>query len=331
MMILTIVATLAAAVFCGVASAAQVGMRGTSFTIDDKSVFLLGCSYYGGLGASDDAIRKDLDDLKKLGFNWIRVWATWTGFGSDISAVDRATGDPRQPYLDRLKWVIDQCNERHMIVDVTLSRGDGGIAPQRPHQRAVETLATELKSRPNWYIDLANEHNIRDKRFASFDDLAKLRDLVKKIDPARLVTASHAGGDLTRDELEKYISIVRVDFLSVHRPREADSPKQTAAHTQDVLAWMKVLNHQLPLHYDEPFRRGYGRWQPSAEDFLADLRAARESGAAGWCFHNGDTRGAKESRPRRSFDLRDGRLMDQLDEQEKLFLSALPGRMAAEK
>ena len=39
-------------------------------------------------------------------------------------------------------------------------------------------------------------------------------------------------------------------------------------------------------------------------------------GAAGWCFHNGSGRTTADNRPRRSFDLREKRLVDQLDSEE---------------
>jgi len=83
---------------------------------------------------------------------------------------------------------------------------------------------------------------------------------------------------------------------------------------------MEELGRSVPVHYQEPFRRGYAKWQPAAEDFAADLKAARAGGAAGWCFHNGGTRGEKDGRPRRSFDLRDGSLFDQLDTEERKFV-----------
>src|SRR5262249_53597100 len=50
-------------------------------------------------------------------------------------------------------------------------------------------------------------------------------------------------------------------------------------------------------------------------------KGALAGGAAGWCWHNGDGRAAKDGRPRRSFDLREKRLFEQLDEEEG---SALP-------
>ena len=86
---------------------------------------------------------------------------------------------------------------------------------------------------------------------------------------------------------------------------------------------MREIGRVVPLHYQEPFRRGYGKWPPKAEDFLVDLKGAHESGAAGWCFHNGSDRDAKDGGRRRSFDLREKRLFDQLDEEELNFLESL--------
>jgi hypothetical protein len=40
-------------------------------------------------------------------------------------------------------------------------------------------------------------------------------------------------------------------------------------------------------------------------------------------LHNGATRTKPDGRPRRSFDLSDGRLFDQLDREEKKFLEAV--------
>jgi hypothetical protein len=56
------------------------------------------------------------------------------------------------------------------------------------------------------------------------------------------------------------------------------------------------------------------------DDFLTDLKGAQAGGAAGWCFHNGGQRGAPDERPRRSFDLSEQRLIDQLDDVERAVL-----------
>ncbi|MHB8520334.1 MAG: hypothetical protein ACYDH9_06215 [Limisphaerales bacterium] len=69
------------------ASPTRLGIRDGEFTLNGKPTVLLGFSYYGARGAREDAVRRDLDDAQRLGFNWLRVWATWNAFGEDISAV----------------------------------------------------------------------------------------------------------------------------------------------------------------------------------------------------------------------------------------------------
>ena len=300
-----------------------LAVNGTHFAVNGRPCFLLGVSYYGGLGASEGFVRKDLDDAQRYGFNWLRVWATWAGFGSDVSAVG-VDGRPREPSLGKLKWLVTECDRRGMVLDITLNRGKesrsgpagGWVADLASHQRAVETLVTALKPQRNWYLDMANEHDVRDARYVPAAELKVLRELVRRLDPARLVTASFGGHDLDEQELRESLDDVRLDFLTPHRPRTAESPRQTEAQTRALLAAMDRLGHRAPVHYQEPFRRGYGAWQPAAEDFLTDLRGAIAGGAAGWCFHNGSQNGAPASKPRRSFDLRDKRLFDQVDSEE---------------
>jgi hypothetical protein len=307
--------------------------RDSKFLLDDRPVFLLGCSYYAALGGDEKTWRADLDDMQKAGINWIRVWATWAAFGRDVSAVDEQTGQSRQPYMDKLKSLVAECDRRGMVVDVTLSRGNGVTGADRlatieSHQRAVESLIASLKPWRNWYLDLSNERNIQDKRFTSFDDLARLRARVRELDPNRLVTASH-GGDLSDDEVQKYVRKVGVDFLAPHRPRDKNSPGHTDATTRRLLAKMKELGRVVPIHYQEPFRRGYGGFSPDVKDFVTDLRGAVSGGAAGWCFHNGSTRDAGDGHPRRSFDLSTRRLFDQLDKVEKIAIDAFKDTLVA--
>jgi hypothetical protein len=290
--------------------------QGTDFIVDKKPTFLLGASYYAGLGASDEFVDKDLQELKELGFNWIRVWATWSGFKNNVSAVNNE-GNAREPYLSNLKKLCEKASKLDMIVDVTLSRGNGVIGSQEAHINAITLITNELKPYRNVYIDIANERNIQDNRHVTFEELSVLRDKIKEIDPSRLVTASQ-GGDISADELEKYLKIVKVDFITPHRPRYEETPQETIEKTNEYLKLMQGMGIVVPLHYQEPFRRGYDSWNPTAKEFLTDLKNAKENGAAGWCFHNGGTRYNEDERPRRSFDMRpeEGRLFDQLDEEE---------------
>lgn len=304
-----------------------LGLQGTRFTVNDQPRFLLGASYYAGLGATPEFLRQDLDDLGRHGFNWIRVWATWAAFTNDVSAVD-GSGHAREPFLGRLRDLVAECDRRSLIVDVSLSRGNGVTGPARlgdleRHRRAVETLVTALRPYRNWYLDLANERSIRDVRYVSFEELRALRDAAKALDPGRLITASHAGGDLEREDVRQYLVDAGLDFLAPHRPRQPGSAGQTERHTRELLAWMRELGREAPVHYQEPFRRGYGGWQPAAADFNTDLGGARKGGAAGWCWHNGDFRNRPDGEPRHSFDLRTRRLFDQLDAEEQAFLQSL--------
>jgi len=306
-----------------------LGIAGEQFTLNATPTFLLGFSYYGALGAPEEFIRRDLDDFQRHHFNWLRVWATWTSFEKDVSAVD-AEGQPRQPFLAKLRWLIAECDRRGLVVDVTLTRGKAAsgsaVAGRLPnfaaHERAVQTLVEVLGAHRNWYLDLANEHDVRDDRYVPASELKTLREQVRSLDPGRLVTASCGGHDLGPEDIRELLVSVGVDFLAPHRPRNAQSPAETKAKTLSCLAAMKAAGRVAPIHYQEPFRRGYTSWEPNAADFLTDLRGAVAGGAAGWCFHNGSQRDRPQGQPRRSFYLQDARLFEQLDSEERKFVEA---------
>lgn len=297
----------------------RLGIDGERFTLDGQPAFLLGISYYGGLGAGIETLRKDLDALKSHGFNWIRLWATWSYAGHDVSAVD-VQGRPREPYMSRLKTLVVECDRRGMVVDVTLSRGraaiGGGIPDMQAHRGAVQSIIAALSGRANWYLDLANERDVRDARFVSTEEVRELRDLARRLAPGLAVTASFGGHDLGEAYVREALFEAGVDFVAPHRPRSAGTAAKTLSHTKTCLAAMRQMGRLAPVHYQEPFRRGYGHWEPVAEDYLTDLRGAVEGGAAGWCLHNGSRRDGKDDRPRRSFDLREQSLFEQLDAEE---------------
>lgn len=309
-----------------VAKKTVLGIKGSQFTINGTPTFLLGISYYGALGPPEQIIKNDLNKMQEHGFNWIRVWATWSAFNKDVSAVT-SDGAPREPFISKLKWLVNECDKRGMIVDVTFSRGNGITGEPRlqkleHHLNAVKTVIAALKEYKNWYIDLSNERNIKDKRFTSLNDLAKLRAYGRELYPELLVTASYVG-DIDETELKQYLNYVKVDFITPHRPRNSSSVDQTKQKTQQYLEFMKKLGKITPVHYQEPFRRNFGNWEPKAEDFIKDLQSAIGGGAAGWCFHQGDNRSRKDGIPRRSFDLTERSLFDQLDQEEIQFLKLL--------
>jgi hypothetical protein len=310
------VVVLPAEVPAGGNRATVLGVNGTHFTVNGNATFLLGFSYYGALGAPEDFIRLDLDDFQRRGFNWLRVWANWTSFESDVSAVG-AHGQPREPFFSKLKWLVAECDRRGLVVDVTLTRGKERLGGLPSHKQAVQSLVGALKSHRNWYLDLGNEHDVPDDRFVPVAEVKRIREQVRQLDPLRLVTASFGGHDLTRDDLRDALLNAELDFICPHRPRTPESASQTEDRTRSLLVVMKELGRLTPVLYQEPFRRGYTQWEPVAGDFLADLRGAVAAGAAGWCFHNGQQRNTPGNEPRRSFDLHTRRLFDQLDVEER--------------
>ncbi|HEU0038264.1 MAG TPA: serine hydrolase, partial [Verrucomicrobiae bacterium] len=102
----------------GLAPRHVLAVEGSRFTLNGKPVFLYGMSYYGALAAKDEFIRLDLDDMQQHGFNWIRVWANWTGFGADAAAVD-GEGRAIAAGIEKLKKLVAECDRRGMVVDVT--------------------------------------------------------------------------------------------------------------------------------------------------------------------------------------------------------------------
>ncbi|GAA4102268.1 hypothetical protein GCM10022392_29040 [Mucilaginibacter panaciglaebae] len=306
-----------------------MGVSASVFTINGKPAFLYGISYYGALGAPDRSIEQDLADIKRYKFNWIRVWVNWAGGDTDISAVDD-NGYQVNTYMDKLKWLVAQCDRRGIVVDITLAHGnkkDGmSLKTLAAHQQAVRSVISALGSYGNWYLDLANEHDVGDNRYVSFDDLKALRELCKTLKPGLLVTAS-AGGDISKADLGAYLQKVEVDFISPHRPRTPESAMQTEARTREYIEQMKTYGRVIPVHYQEPFRRGYTNWQPEVKDYVADLNGAIAGGAAGWCFHNGDQRASEGNKPQRSFDMHEQRLFDQLDAVELAAIKVIANRL----
>ena len=161
-----------------------LGKSHERFTLNGRPEFLVGISYYGGLGAPEETVRRDLDDLRRLGFNWLRVWATWDSFGENTSALD-AAGNGREPFLARLKTLVDECDRRGMAVDVTLARSNPAkrtcdsvhIPNLAAHQQAIRTIVAALTPHRNWYLDLANERDVGDERFVPIHELRQLRQL----------------------------------------------------------------------------------------------------------------------------------------------------------
>ena len=298
-----------------------IASDGTGFTIDGSPAFLTGVSYFASGSIEGEALASDLHNLTAGGFNWVRLWVTWEGYG----ALGR-DGRPVEPYMSRLLSLLRELEARGIVADLTMARGaaaaSGGFPTQAAHLIGVRTLATATMAFRNVYFDLANEHNIQDDRYVSGTEMGALVRAVKAVDPARIVTASTSGGGHTMGTIDP---VEALDFLAVHLPRHKGCANATAALVRNLTAAM-APHPRIPLHLQEPFRRDYSpSWNPEAADFVTDLAAAKEAQAAGWCLHNGGNRHATDGRPFRSFNMStgEGRLWAQWDPVERQVLQQI--------
>ena len=301
-----------------------ISADGRFFTLNGRPTFLQGMSYYGAESIADPAaVTADLDDLAAEGFNWIRVWAFWSGPGSDPKedvSVLTPDGQVREPYMSRLKTLLTECNRRGIVVDVTIPFDGKGewVGPRNPaeHLAVVRKLAAELKPWRNAYIDVGNERDVRDARYVSLEEVGRLIDAIKVIDSQRLCTASSAPDSAGR--MRDFLRIGKMDFIAPHLSRDEDSAGMTVGEVDRLVGWMDEIGRRVPIHLQEPFRRGYNGYNPSTDDFLRDCSGAKIAEAAGWCLHNGSDRRFEGERPWRSFNMNaaGGRLYKQLDEVE---------------
>lgn len=54
--------------FAGAATT-ELGIRDHQFTINGEAKFLVGVSYYGALGSTEEKMLSDLNDIQRHGFN----------------------------------------------------------------------------------------------------------------------------------------------------------------------------------------------------------------------------------------------------------------------
>ncbi len=299
-----------------------IGPSELQFELNGVPQFLAGMSYYGALSAESPRLwERDMDDLLNVGMRWIRVWATWDFANENVSAVD-PEGVVRQPYMRRLKQLVELCDRRGMVVDVTVSRGKPPFpAAQESHLNVMRALAAALKPWRNVYIDVGNERDVRDARHVPWPEVGELIRAVKLIDPERLCTASSCFGS-ERELMQAVGDVGRIDMICPHLERSPNSAKATLRDVRQYRLWMRSGGRYCPVHLQEPFRRGYASYNPPGSLFVDDLRAALQAGAAGWCFHNGAEQGGK---PYRCFRITRavGRLMDQLDGEERKALEGV--------
>ena len=161
-----------------------------AFQLDGHPQFVVGVSLFDALGRAAPR-NQDLDALKSWGINLVRVWAHWH---EPIYLPDGTLSEPGRTRLVQLA-------KRLRLARVRLRAGP---AASRPTSRtavadvhvgcgsrckAVQVDHRALREYRNVVFDLYNKHDHRE-RSDSHRAARALRDKVKAIDPARLVTIS---------------------------------------------------------------------------------------------------------------------------------------------
>jgi hypothetical protein len=308
----------------------RLGVSGSRFTIDGRPRFLLGVSLFDALGPKPPR-DTDLDALRQWGITAVRVWAHWS------RPLCNADGSVPPAGRSRLTALADRLQARGLVLELVLFRpGElpgqayAAFSSAAARVRAARELARAMKPYRLAFFDLYNEHDHRDGPI-SHPNARALRDAVKAIDPARLVTISSSEYHFFRPpdgldaegranvlaETSAEPGAVAVDILSAHLPRTADWAARTGARVRALLAARSGA--AMPVYLNEENRAEEGRPATAAAQYLEAARAASEAGAAGWVFHTG----AGYALDRQSF-------LDALNAEERRALQSLAAAVGRE-
>ena len=257
----------------------------------------MGVSLFDALGSTAPR-DQDLDVLKSWGVNLVRVWAHWH------EAVYLPDGTLSEPGRTRLVQLATRLESRGLMFELVLLRP--GQLPGQPFAlfvsesarvKAVESIANALRAFRNVVFDLYNEHDHADGPI-SHGAARVLRDRVKAIDKARLVTISSteyhfmsangevaaAGARNLRDEAGLGPEAVGVDLVAAHLPRTEDWAAATGGRVRALRSVLDRAGRSVPIYLNEE-RRADGAKSLGADHYARAIAEARAAGAAGWLFH----------------------------------------------
>ena len=285
---------------------AAITVSGPTFQVDGRQTFLLGVSLFDALGSTPprDA---DLDTLKGWGVRIVRVWAHW------LEPIYQGDGSLSAPGRSRLLTLTERLRTRGMVLELALLRpgqmpgqGVAIFASAEARVRAVQAITSALRDYRNVIFDLYNEHDHPGGPI-SHADARVLRDAVKAIDQARLVTISSTGGHLVsgasqigpaedrniREEAGTGPGEVAVDIVAPHFPRTDDWASATGTRVTAVKSVLDKMGRPLPIYLNEE-RRTDDRTKLDPAAYRDAFAKAGASGAAAWLFHTAAGFGLKQ-------------------------------------
>jgi len=228
-------------------------VSGVSFELNGIPFEYTGVSFFNALynpefNRSSDIRKEWIRKFMDHGINVLRIWCQYdNGRGFVDGGPDRtlylSDGSLKPEFISRLKDLIrDADDEGTIILLVLFSREsweENIRLGDRESEHAVEMITRELIPFRNLVFQIWNEHDHR-----TLDYL----NIIKRIDPARLVTNSPGyGGHLGSLEENR-----KLDYLSPHTTREDTRHWEIAAKEIEYL----LNKYRKPVVDDEPARTG---------------------------------------------------------------------------
>jgi len=270
---LVAIATLALAV--RTASAQRLAVAGDRFVVDDSPRFLTFISYFGAMGAAD--VVADFQFLKDAGFDGVRIWPN----SPEGPQLMRGDGRLDPSGLSRLLAILDRASERRLIVDVSFTAEHISGMSAVVYRSAIASATDALLPYRNVLIDIENERNLYGPfgRPLAASDVAAIAATIKRIDPARIVTASNSQ-DMPAGAASQFTSDTGLDVTAYHDPRIGSW--YAAGQIQSVVDALR--RNGRPVYLQEPTR--FPNPSTDRADYFRQAHAnAKRAGAAAWCFH----------------------------------------------
>lgn len=235
---------------------AKVSISGDSFTINGTPKFLLGVSYFDGRGWKES----DLTNLSSEGFNLIRIWLFWRS-----SHYFDANADWQSDAQNDLLELVDFAGNIGIIVDVTILQATLPFLEPAKRLKAVQNVTTLLADRDNVFFDISNEHDHSGNSTIDHNELLDLVNVVKAIDPDRIVTVSSQGhhilagnsfGELNQINIQEEIDS-GIDIFTPHFLRTTDWAEKTGQRVTIVKDYLKSIGENIPVYLQEENRRDF--------------------------------------------------------------------------
>jgi len=230
-----------------------ISIKGNHFEMNGELFEYTGISFFNALynpefNKNSETRLKYLNTFKEHGINVLRIWCQWdngTGFvdSGPAQTIYNQDGSLKTELVARMKDILTDADKHEMVILFVLFARESWNANIRlsdpASEMAVESITKELLPYRNLAFQVWNEFNYRTVDYFN---------IIKKIDPVRLVTNSPGyGGDLGTDEENQ-----KMDFLSPHTSRTDDQHWEVAANEIKQL----IQKFRKPVVDDEPARRG---------------------------------------------------------------------------